>query len=58
MTDKQRGALAATMFCLAVIFGAMALHAAWNQVGANVALSVGFGTAFAILGRLAWSDKT
>ena len=57
MTDKQRGALAATLFCLAIIFGAIALHAAWSQRGIGVAIGILFGGYFGITGYLAWSAK-
>ena len=58
MTDKQRGALAATKFCLAILFGAIAIQAAWNQVAVSVALGILFASLFAITGYLTWSAKS
>ena len=57
MTDKQRGFLTATQFCLAIIFGAIALHAAWNQAGVVVAIGILFASFFVITGQLTWSAK-
>jgi hypothetical protein len=57
MTDKQRGAAAAALFCLAIVFVAMAIHAAWNQDGQGLAVSLLFVSLFAKAGYLAWSAK-
>ena len=57
MTDKERGALAATMFCLAIIFGAVALLAAWNRAVPSIFLGVIFGTALAKAACLTWGNK-
>ena len=58
MTDKQRGAVSAALWCLAIIFGAMALHAAWNQMAVSVAIGILFASLFAITGYLTWSAKS
>ena len=57
MTDKQRGAVSAALWCLAIIFGAIALHAAWNQAGVVVVIGILFGGYFGITGYLTWSAK-
>lgn len=57
MTDKQRGAVAAVLFCVAVIFVAMALHAAWSQTGLGVGVSLLLVSLFAKAGYLVWSAK-
>ena len=58
MTDKQRGAVSAALWCLAIIFGAIAIQAAWNQVAVSVALGILFASLFAITGYLTWSAKS
>ena len=57
MTDKQRGAVSAALWCLAIIFGAIALQAAWNQRGVGVAIGILFGSWSVITGYLTWSAK-
>ena len=58
MTDKQRGAVAATMWCLAIIFGVMTIHAAWDERGVGVAVGILFGASCVIMGYLTWSAET
>lgn len=57
MTDKQRGAVSAALWCLAIIFGAIALQSAWNQRGVGVAIGILFGGWSVITGYLTWSAK-
>ena len=58
MTDKQRGAVSAALWCLAIIFGAIALHAAWSHLAVSVALGILFASLFGITGYLTWSAKS
>jgi len=58
MTDKQRGAVSAALWCLSIIFSAITLHAAWNQVAAAVATGILFASLFTITGYLTWSAKS
>lgn len=58
MTDKQRGAASAALFCLAIIFGATAIYAAWNESGKGLAVSIFLGCWSVIAGSLTWSAET
>ncbi len=58
MTDKQRGALAATMWFISTLFGVVAVNVPWHLAGPFAIIFILLGTASAIQGHLIWSAKT
>lgn len=57
MTDKQRGALAATLLCISIFFGSLALYTALTGAALAATAFTPVALACAVWARDAWRNK-